>query len=127
MRGDVVLSGNSWGEFILILVIGLLILGPERLPRVASQLGRWVGKARRTANQLRFQLEREIAMADIEKAAKNKPKQAADSEGAQTTDSPSSDAAEGGHMDAPASANVDSQAATKDGAAASSEADKVPQ
>jgi Sec-independent protein translocase protein TatA len=52
-------------------------------PRVASQLGRWVGKARRTANQLRFQLEREIAMADIEKAARgereSKPNQADDS------------------------------------------------
>jgi sec-independent protein translocase protein TatB len=61
------LSSVSFPELFLLLVIGLLILGPERLPRVASQIGRWVGRARRTASQLRFQLEREIALADTEK------------------------------------------------------------
>jgi sec-independent protein translocase protein TatB len=57
-------------ELVVLFVIGLLILGPERLPRVAAQIGRWVGKARRTANQLRYQLEREITLADMEE--KNK-------------------------------------------------------
>ena len=67
------LSGVGFPELILIFVIGLLILGPERLPRVASQLGRWIGRARRTANQLRFQLEREIALADIDKKTPKNP------------------------------------------------------
>jgi sec-independent protein translocase protein TatB len=66
------LAGIGFQELVLLFVIGLLILGPERLPRVASQIGRWVGRARRTANQLRYQLEREIALADIEKTAKAK-------------------------------------------------------
>jgi len=70
------LSGIGISELVLLFVIGLLILGPERLPRVASQIGRWVGRARRTANQLRFQLEREIALADIEKPPKDKKKTA---------------------------------------------------
>ena len=60
-------------ELFLLFLIGLLILGPERLPRVASQIGRWVGRARRTANQLRFQLEREIAEAEREHAPKPAP------------------------------------------------------
>lgn len=51
-------------ELLLILGVGLLILGPERMPRVASQLGRWIGRARRTASSLRRQLEQEIASAD---------------------------------------------------------------
>jgi len=48
-------------ELVLIFGMGLLILGPERMPRVASQIGRWVGRARRTASSLRRQLEQEIA------------------------------------------------------------------
>ncbi len=54
---------GSW-ELVLIFGVGLLILGPERMPRVASQVGRWIGRARRTASSLRRQLEKEIASAD---------------------------------------------------------------
>ena len=53
-------------ELVLIFIIGLLVLGPERLPKVAAEIGKWVGRARRTATQLRRQLEREIELADIE-------------------------------------------------------------
>jgi sec-independent protein translocase protein TatB len=65
-------SGIGFNELVVLFVIGLLILGPERLPRVATQIGRWVGRARRTANQLRYQLEREIALADIENKSSDK-------------------------------------------------------
>jgi Tat protein translocase TatB subunit len=51
-------------EIVLIFGLGLMILGPERLPRIASQLGRWVARARRTASQLRWQLERELELKD---------------------------------------------------------------
>lgn len=60
-------------ELVLIFVIGLLILGPERLPRVAAQIGRWVSKARRTANQLRHQLEREMALEEINRKKRPPP------------------------------------------------------
>lgn len=63
----------GFSELVLLFVIGLLILGPERLPRVASQIGRWVGRARRTASQLRHQLEREIALNDIRRPPPRKP------------------------------------------------------
>lgn len=65
--------GVSSLELLLIFVIGLLILGPERLPRVAAQIGRWVAKARRTANQLRYQLEREVALDELYKSQKKQP------------------------------------------------------
>ncbi len=51
-------------ELVLIFGVGLMILGPERMPRVASQIGRWIGRARRTASSLRHQLEKEIASAE---------------------------------------------------------------
>ena len=65
----------GFSELVLLFVIGLLILGPERLPRVAAQLGRWVGRARRTATQLRMQFEREMTMQDIMEQQKRKPPQ----------------------------------------------------
>jgi Tat protein translocase TatB subunit len=51
-------------ELALIFMLGLMVLGPEKLPRIAAQLGRWIGRARRTASQLRYQLEREIDLSD---------------------------------------------------------------
>jgi sec-independent protein translocase protein TatB len=54
------MSGIGGSEFILLCLIGLLILGPERLPRVARQIGGWVGKARQLTRSLRRQLEDEL-------------------------------------------------------------------
>jgi sec-independent protein translocase protein TatB len=55
------------GELVLVAIIGLLVLGPQRLPKVAAEIGKWVGRARRTASQLRRQLEREIEISELEK------------------------------------------------------------
>jgi len=53
-------------ELVLVSVIGLLVLGPQRLPKVAAEIGRWIGRARRTATQLRRQLEREIELSELD-------------------------------------------------------------
>ena len=49
-------------EIILILGIALLVLGPEKLPKLAAQVGRWVGRARSMARQLRQQLDEEVTI-----------------------------------------------------------------
>jgi Tat protein translocase TatB subunit len=65
------------GELVLVAIIGLLVLGPQRLPKVAAEIGKWVGRARRTATQLRRQLEREIEISEIEKPPAPPPPPAA--------------------------------------------------
>ena len=50
----------GFSEVLLIFVIALVVLGPEKLPRLASQVGRWVGRARAMARQFREQLEEEV-------------------------------------------------------------------
>lgn len=56
-------------EIILILGIALLVLGPEKLPRLASQVGRWAGRARAMARQLRQQLDEEVTLDSVTKSA----------------------------------------------------------
>jgi Tat protein translocase TatB subunit len=60
-------------EIILILGLALLVLGPEKLPGLADKIGRWTGRARSMARQLRAQLEHEVT---LEELAKSKPMQA---------------------------------------------------
>ena len=64
------MSGIGFWELIILFLIGLIVLGPERLPRVANQLGTWLGQARRMTRVMRRQLEEEI---DIEKELHIKP------------------------------------------------------
>lgn len=60
-------------EIIVILGLALLVLGPEKLPGLAEKVGRWTGRARSMARQLRSQLEQEVT---LEQMAKSKPMQA---------------------------------------------------
>jgi Tat protein translocase TatB subunit len=46
-------------ELLLIFGLALVVLGPEKLPKLAQQVGRWVGRARAMARQFRDQLEEE--------------------------------------------------------------------
>jgi sec-independent protein translocase protein TatB len=47
-------------ELIILFGLGLVILGPERLPKVAMQLGNWAGQARRMARTLTTQIRDEL-------------------------------------------------------------------
>ncbi|MGH8129741.1 MAG: Sec-independent protein translocase protein TatB [Steroidobacteraceae bacterium] len=63
-------------EIVLILGIALSVLGPEKLPKLANQVGRWAGRARAMARQLRQQLDEEVAIIpkeDFDLAARRPP------------------------------------------------------
>jgi len=53
-------SGIGFSELIILALIGLIVLGPERLPRVANQIGGWLGQARRMTRVMKRQLEDEL-------------------------------------------------------------------
>lgn len=55
------------GELGLIAVVGLLVLGPERLPRVARTTGALLRKARQSWNSVRADIERELAAEDLKR------------------------------------------------------------
>ena len=56
------MSGVAPSELILICLIALMILGPERLPPLARKLGGWLGKARQMTRSLQRQLEEETSV-----------------------------------------------------------------
>jgi sec-independent protein translocase protein TatB len=55
------------GEIGLIAVVGLLVLGPERLPRVARTAGALLRKARNSWQSVRSDIERELAAEDLKR------------------------------------------------------------
>jgi sec-independent protein translocase protein TatB len=55
----------GFGELGLLAVVGLLVLGPERLPRVARTTGALLRKARQSWHSVRSEIERELAAEDL--------------------------------------------------------------
>ena len=55
-------------ELALLAIIGLLVLGPERLPRVARSAGIYLRKARSAWFNLRQSIEQELAAEDLKRA-----------------------------------------------------------
>jgi sec-independent protein translocase protein TatB len=65
------MSGIGFFELVILFLIGLIVLGPKRLHSVATQLGSWVGQARRMTRAMKRQLEDELDLGDDLKAVKN--------------------------------------------------------
>jgi sec-independent protein translocase protein TatB len=58
-------------ELLLVAIVALLVLGPERLPHALRTLGLWIGRMRRTFNAVRDEIEREIGMDEIRRQLHN--------------------------------------------------------
>ena len=58
------MSGIGFFELVILFMIGLVVLGPQRLPKVANQLGTWIGQARRMTRVMKRQLEDELDLGD---------------------------------------------------------------
>jgi sec-independent protein translocase protein TatB len=43
----------SWTHILILLAVTLVVVGPKDLPKMMRMIGRWTGKARAMANQLR--------------------------------------------------------------------------
>ncbi len=58
-------------ELAIILVLGLLVLGPERLPKVAKTVGYWIGKTRRYLDGMKSQVEAEFDTSEVKRLLHN--------------------------------------------------------
>src|ERR1700691_2875631 len=60
----------AWGEFVVIGVVALIVIGPKELPGVLRAVGQWTTKIRRMASEFQSQFQealREAEMADLKK------------------------------------------------------------
>ncbi len=54
-------------ELIMIAVVALLVIGPERLPKVARTAGLWVGRARRFVGSVKADIEQELRAEELKR------------------------------------------------------------
>jgi sec-independent protein translocase protein TatB len=55
----------GFSELIVIGAVALLVLGPERMPKLARDVGRWIGRARRYVNRVREEIDREVELNEL--------------------------------------------------------------
>ena len=80
-------------ELLIIAILALLVLGPERLPGIVKTAGNWAGRARFMARSLRMQVEQEmardiVAKREAEADARAKANKAAKAGGEQAAPAP---------------------------------------
>ncbi len=68
----------SFSEMLIVAVVALVVIGPERLPKVARQAGMWTTKLRRYVEDVKSDFNRQIELSelrtlkkDVEDAAKS--------------------------------------------------------
>ncbi|MGQ9660546.1 MAG: Sec-independent protein translocase protein TatB [Thermochromatium sp.] len=79
-------------ELIVVAIVALVVLGPERLPRAARVAGKWVAHARRTLATVKYEIDRELKAEELKRIlneqARHNPLQTLLEEPAKTTPRP---------------------------------------
>ena len=61
----------GFSELLLVALVALLVLGPDRLPGAARTAGLWIGRLKRSLGNLRTEVEREIGADEIRRQLHN--------------------------------------------------------
>ncbi|MDG2090030.1 MAG: Sec-independent protein translocase protein TatB [Gammaproteobacteria bacterium] len=65
------MTGVGFFEILLIAVVGLLILGPDKLPGALRTMALWMGRFRRSFDDIKRDIEKEIGADDIRRQLRN--------------------------------------------------------
>lgn len=60
----------SFWEITMILLVALLVFGPEKLPEAARTAGKWVGRIRRMIQTVQQDIDRELRLQEIKETIK---------------------------------------------------------
>jgi sec-independent protein translocase protein TatB len=90
-------------EIIFIMVITLLVVGPERMPRIARAAGLWLGKLRGFVSSVKADIDKELATEELKKVLE---KQASSPELEELVDTMTGIPLQAGERSAAASAKI---------------------
>lgn len=57
----------SFSELLIIGIVALVVIGPERLPKVARTVGHLLGRAQRYVNDVKSDIQREVELEELRK------------------------------------------------------------
>ena len=63
----------GFSELLLVMLVALLVIGPDKLPGLARNAGRWFGKAQSMLRSVKADIDRELASEDLKKSLTEKP------------------------------------------------------
>jgi len=63
-------------ELTIIAVVALIVIGPERLPKVARTAGHWIGRGRRFVASVKADIDREIKAEELKQILEKQAQQA---------------------------------------------------
>jgi sec-independent protein translocase protein TatB len=55
----------GFSEMLVLAVVALVVIGPERLPKVAKQAGQWMGKLRRYVDDVKSDINRQMELSEL--------------------------------------------------------------
>ena len=61
----------GYGELLLIAIVALLVLGPDKLPGALRTAGLWISRLRRSFDRMRSEIEQEVGADDIRRQIHN--------------------------------------------------------
>ena len=76
----------SGPELLMILILGLLLFGPRRLPQMGHKVGKAFAEFRRATTEFRINLEREVAATEVKETLDEVGKTVREVEGAVSRD-----------------------------------------
>ena len=76
----------GFSELLVIGVVALIVIGPEKLPRLARTLGHLAGKLQRYVSDVKADINREIELEDLKKMRDSMQQAASDFQGSVTSE-----------------------------------------
>ena len=68
LHKDTIMFDIGFWELLLIAVVALVVVGPERMPRLIRVTGLWIGRANASIQSVRTEISRELRAEDLRKA-----------------------------------------------------------